>query len=103
MEVRRLGGQSLDQLRVFASQASQLGLYRAFVDNYEAAVETAERCCQANSHFAEIAEVRPPEGPQRASAAPPASAAAAPLLYADEFRLGAAGWTGWLPPVSGGR
>lgn len=38
-------------------QASQLGVYRAFVDNYEAAVETAERCCQVNAQFAEISEV----------------------------------------------
>lgn len=38
-------------------QASQLGLYRAFVDNYTVAVETAERCCQANTQFAEISEV----------------------------------------------
>lgn len=39
-------------------QASQLGVYRAFVDNYELAVETAEKCCQANVQFAEISEVR---------------------------------------------
>lgn len=39
-------------------QASQLGVYRAFVDNYELAVETAEKCCQANTQFAEISEVR---------------------------------------------
>lgn len=39
-------------------QASQLGVYRAFVDNYEVAVETAEKCCQANTQFAEISEVR---------------------------------------------
>lgn len=38
-------------------QASQLGVYRAFVDNYELAVETAEKCCQANAQFAEISEV----------------------------------------------
>uniref|UniRef100_A0A3Q2C6W7 BCR activator of RhoGEF and GTPase n=1 Tax=Cyprinodon variegatus TaxID=28743 RepID=A0A3Q2C6W7_CYPVA len=38
--------------------ASQLGVYRAFLDNYELAVETAEKCCQANSQFAEISEVR---------------------------------------------
>lgn len=38
-------------------QASQLGVYRAFVDNYELAVETAEKCCQANTQFAEISEV----------------------------------------------
>lgn len=40
-------------------QASQLGVYRAFVDNYELAVETAEKCCQANTQFAEISEVMP--------------------------------------------
>lgn len=38
-------------------QASQLGVYRAFVDNYGVAMETAEKCCQANSQFAEISEV----------------------------------------------
>ncbi|KTG40815.1 hypothetical protein cypCar_00001943, partial [Cyprinus carpio] len=38
------------------TQASQLGVYRAFVDNYKVAVETAEKCCQANSQFAEISE-----------------------------------------------
>ncbi|KAG9329548.1 hypothetical protein JZ751_004200 [Albula glossodonta] len=38
--------------------ASQLGLYRAFVDNYKVAVETAEKCCQANAQFAEISEVK---------------------------------------------
>uniref|UniRef100_A0A3Q3XFZ8 Uncharacterized protein n=1 Tax=Mola mola TaxID=94237 RepID=A0A3Q3XFZ8_MOLML len=43
---------------LFQKLASQLGVYRAFVDNYEAAVETAEKCCQANSQFAEISEVR---------------------------------------------
>lgn len=39
-------------------QANQLGVYRAFVDNYELAVETAEKCCQANAQFAEISEVK---------------------------------------------
>lgn len=38
-------------------QASQLGVYRAFVDNYKTAVATADRCCQANGQFAEISEV----------------------------------------------
>lgn len=38
-------------------QASQLGVYRAFVDNYGVAMETAEKCCQANTQFAEISEV----------------------------------------------
>ncbi|XP_016339533.1 breakpoint cluster region protein-like [Sinocyclocheilus anshuiensis] len=41
---------------LFQKQASQLGVYRAFVDNYELAVETAEKCCQANTQFAEISE-----------------------------------------------
>uniref|UniRef100_A0AAR2K1L5 BCR activator of RhoGEF and GTPase n=1 Tax=Pygocentrus nattereri TaxID=42514 RepID=A0AAR2K1L5_PYGNA len=44
---------------LFQKQASQLGVYRAFVDNYELAVETAEKCCQANTQFAEISEVIP--------------------------------------------
>uniref|UniRef100_A0A8C7HFT4 BCR activator of RhoGEF and GTPase n=1 Tax=Oncorhynchus kisutch TaxID=8019 RepID=A0A8C7HFT4_ONCKI len=42
---------------LFQKQAGQLGVYRAFVDNYEVAVETAEKCCQANTQFAEISEV----------------------------------------------
>uniref|UniRef100_A0A8C9VDK6 BCR activator of RhoGEF and GTPase n=1 Tax=Scleropages formosus TaxID=113540 RepID=A0A8C9VDK6_SCLFO len=37
---------------LFQKLASQLGLYRAFVDNYEVAVETAEKCCQANTQGA---------------------------------------------------
>lgn len=41
---------------LFQKLASQLGVYRAFVDNYKIAVETAEKCCQANSQFAEISE-----------------------------------------------
>lgn len=41
---------------LFQKMASQLGVYRAFVDNYELAVETAEKCCQANTQFAEISE-----------------------------------------------
>uniref|UniRef100_A0A8B9KED1 BCR activator of RhoGEF and GTPase n=1 Tax=Astyanax mexicanus TaxID=7994 RepID=A0A8B9KED1_ASTMX len=44
---------------LFQKLASQLGVYRAFVDNYELAVETAEKCCQANTQFSEISEVRP--------------------------------------------
>jgi len=48
-----------DSLCFLFLQASQLGLYRAFVDNYELAVETAEKCCQANTQFAEISEVMP--------------------------------------------
>lgn len=39
-------------------QASQLGVYKAFVDNYKVALETAEKCSQANSQFQKISEVR---------------------------------------------
>uniref|UniRef100_A0A8D3D9W8 Uncharacterized protein n=1 Tax=Scophthalmus maximus TaxID=52904 RepID=A0A8D3D9W8_SCOMX len=42
---------------LFQKLASQLGMYRAFVDNYKVAVETADKCCQANAQFAEISEV----------------------------------------------
>ncbi|KAL6114708.1 bcr [Pungitius sinensis] len=41
---------------LFQKLASQLGVYRAFVDNYKVAVETADKCCQANAGFAEISE-----------------------------------------------
>ncbi|KAJ6659056.1 hypothetical protein lerEdw1_019359, partial [Lerista edwardsae] len=41
---------------LFQKLASQLGVYRAFVDNYAVAMETAEKCCQANAQFAEISE-----------------------------------------------
>nr|XP_044988253.1 breakpoint cluster region protein isoform X2 [Jaculus jaculus] len=41
---------------LFHKLASQLGVYRAFVDNYGVAMETAEKCCQANAQFAEISE-----------------------------------------------
>uniref|UniRef100_A0A8C7XFT8 BCR activator of RhoGEF and GTPase n=1 Tax=Oryzias sinensis TaxID=183150 RepID=A0A8C7XFT8_9TELE len=43
---------------LFQKLAGQLGVYRAFLDNYELAVETAEKCCQANAQFAEISEVK---------------------------------------------
>ncbi|XP_004843594.1 breakpoint cluster region protein [Heterocephalus glaber] len=41
---------------LFQKLASQLGVYRAFVDNYGVAMEMAEKCCQANTQFAEISE-----------------------------------------------
>ncbi|XP_031995316.1 breakpoint cluster region protein [Hylobates moloch] len=41
---------------LFQKLASQLGVYRAFVDNYGVAMEMAEKCCQANAQFAEISE-----------------------------------------------
>ncbi|KAK7933334.1 hypothetical protein WMY93_004230 [Mugilogobius chulae] len=41
---------------LFQKLASQLGVYRAFVDNYKVAGETADKCCQANAQFAQICE-----------------------------------------------
>lgn len=38
-------------------QASQLGVYKAFVDNYKIALETAEKCSQSNNQFQKISEV----------------------------------------------
>uniref|UniRef100_A0A673M8M5 Active breakpoint cluster region-related protein-like n=1 Tax=Sinocyclocheilus rhinocerous TaxID=307959 RepID=A0A673M8M5_9TELE len=43
---------------LFQKLASQLGVYKAFVDNYKVAVETAEKCSLANSQFQKISEVR---------------------------------------------
>lgn len=40
-----------------APQASQLGVYKAFVDNYKIALETAEKCSQSNYQFQKISEV----------------------------------------------
>lgn len=42
---------------VFSLQASQLGVYKAFVDNYKVALETAEKCSQSNNQFQKISEV----------------------------------------------
>lgn len=44
-------------LSLLLTQASQLGVYKAFVDNYKVALETAEKCSQASSQFQEISEV----------------------------------------------
>ncbi|GLD47085.1 active breakpoint cluster region-related protein isoform X3 [Lates japonicus] len=41
---------------LFQKLASQLGMYKAFVDNYKVALETAEKCSQANSQFQKISE-----------------------------------------------
>uniref|UniRef100_A0A8C1T780 ABR activator of RhoGEF and GTPase n=1 Tax=Cyprinus carpio TaxID=7962 RepID=A0A8C1T780_CYPCA len=43
---------------LFQKLASQLGVYKAFVDNYKMAVGTVEKCSQANSQFQKISEVR---------------------------------------------
>uniref|UniRef100_A0A452FCB4 BCR activator of RhoGEF and GTPase n=1 Tax=Capra hircus TaxID=9925 RepID=A0A452FCB4_CAPHI len=59
---------------LFQKLASQLGVYRAFVDNYEVAMETAEKCCQANAQFAEISEV--PRAVRGVAPGPPSASAA---------------------------
>ncbi|XP_029374457.1 active breakpoint cluster region-related protein isoform X1 [Echeneis naucrates] len=49
---------------LFQKLASQLGVYKAFVDNYKVALETAEKCSQANSQFQEISENIKVKGPK---------------------------------------
>lgn len=50
-------GKIISLLSLLLTQASQLGVYKAFVDNYKVALETAEKCSQASSQFQEISEV----------------------------------------------
>lgn len=45
-------------ISLHVTQASQLGVYKAFVDNYKVALETAEKCSHANIQFQKISEVR---------------------------------------------
>ncbi|XP_017268089.1 active breakpoint cluster region-related protein isoform X2 [Kryptolebias marmoratus] len=49
---------------LFSKLASQLGVYKAFVDNYKIALETAEKCSQANSQFQTISENLKVKGPK---------------------------------------
>ncbi|XP_061106393.1 active breakpoint cluster region-related protein isoform X1 [Conger conger] len=49
---------------LFQKLASQLGVYKAFIDNYKVAVETAEKCSQANSQFQKISEDLKVKGPK---------------------------------------
>ncbi|XP_028662609.1 active breakpoint cluster region-related protein isoform X2 [Erpetoichthys calabaricus] len=49
---------------LFQKLASQLGIYKAFVDNYKVAVETAEKCSQANAQFHTISENLKVKGPK---------------------------------------
>ncbi|KAB0401954.1 hypothetical protein E2I00_019368, partial [Balaenoptera physalus] len=44
---------------LFQKLASQLGVYKAFVDNYKVALETAEKCSQSNNQFQKISEAAP--------------------------------------------
>ncbi|XP_042612777.1 active breakpoint cluster region-related protein-like isoform X1 [Cyprinus carpio] len=49
---------------LFQKLASQLGVYKAFVDNYKVAVGTVEKCSQANSQFQKISENLKVKGPK---------------------------------------
>ncbi|CAL8266733.1 unnamed protein product [Merluccius merluccius] len=49
---------------LFQKLASQLGVYKAFVDNYKEALETAEKCSQANIQFQKISENLKVKGPK---------------------------------------
>ncbi|XP_032431506.1 active breakpoint cluster region-related protein isoform X7 [Xiphophorus hellerii] len=49
---------------LFQKLASQLGIYKAFVDNYKNALETAEKCSQANNFFQKISETVSVKGPK---------------------------------------
>ncbi|XP_058856995.1 active breakpoint cluster region-related protein-like isoform X1 [Acipenser ruthenus] len=49
---------------LFQKLASQLGVYKAFLDNYKVAVETAEKCSQANNQFQKISENLKVKGPK---------------------------------------
>ncbi|KAM7374729.1 hypothetical protein PAMP_007370 [Pampus punctatissimus] len=46
----------LPNIQQWDEKASQLGVYKAFVDNYKVALETAEKCSQANGQFQKISE-----------------------------------------------
>ncbi|XP_078250485.1 active breakpoint cluster region-related protein isoform X2 [Pogona vitticeps] len=41
---------------LFQKLVTQLGVYKAFVDNYKVALETAEKCSQSNNQFPKISE-----------------------------------------------
>ncbi|XP_059573475.1 active breakpoint cluster region-related protein isoform X3 [Alligator mississippiensis] len=49
---------------LFQKLASQLGVYKAFVDNYKIALETAEKCSQSNNQFHKISEELKVKGPK---------------------------------------
>ncbi|XP_030392984.1 active breakpoint cluster region-related protein isoform X4 [Gopherus evgoodei] len=49
---------------LFQKLASQLGVYKAFLDNYKVARETAEKCSQSNNQFQKISEELKVKGPK---------------------------------------
>uniref|UniRef100_A0A6I8QKK4 Active breakpoint cluster region-related protein n=1 Tax=Xenopus tropicalis TaxID=8364 RepID=A0A6I8QKK4_XENTR len=65
---------------LFQKLASQLGVYKAFVDNYKFALETAEKCSQCNVQFFKISEDLKVKGPKD-SKEQPQSVTMEALLY----------------------
>ncbi|XP_078228385.1 active breakpoint cluster region-related protein isoform X1 [Callithrix jacchus] len=58
------GGGQVTMGHLFQKLASQLGVYKAFVDNYKVALETAEKCSQSNNQFQKISEELKVKGPK---------------------------------------
>ncbi|XP_068126405.1 active breakpoint cluster region-related protein isoform X4 [Hyperolius riggenbachi] len=65
---------------LFQKLVSQLGIYKAFVDNYKFALETAEKCSQCNNQFNKISEDLKVKGPKD-SKDQPTSVTMEALLY----------------------
>ncbi|KAJ6657229.1 hypothetical protein lerEdw1_002596, partial [Lerista edwardsae] len=65
---------------LFQKLASQLGVYKAFVDNYKIALETAEKCSQSNNQFQKISEELKVKGPKDSKESP-TSVTMEALLY----------------------
>lgn len=65
---------------LFQKLVSQMGIYKAFVDNYKCALETAEKCSQCNNQFNKISEDLKVKGPKD-SKEQPTSVTMEALLY----------------------
>ncbi|XP_071994471.1 active breakpoint cluster region-related protein isoform X1 [Engystomops pustulosus] len=65
---------------LFQKLASQLGVYKAFVDNYKCALETALKCSQCNNQFNKISENLKVKGPKDSKDVP-TSVTMEALLY----------------------
>ncbi|MEE6468525.1 hypothetical protein FKM82_008306 [Ascaphus truei] len=65
---------------LFQKLATQLGVYKAFVDNYKCALETAEKCSQCNVQFHKISEDLKVKAPKE-SKDHPTSVTMEALLY----------------------
>ncbi|XP_072273786.1 active breakpoint cluster region-related protein [Pyxicephalus adspersus] len=65
---------------LFQKLVNQLGIYKAFVDNYKCALETAEKCSQCNNQFNKISEDLKVKGPKD-SKEQPTSVTMEALLY----------------------